>query len=147
MARVNTYRPQGSLPRNIEANLRELLKAISLHNGKTVKVRVAQGPSANMKRVTIQESLSALEESIEENDQRSEEEPKGQSQTQPIVQEYKPQVLYPSRLIVDKEDAQFKKFINISKQLHVNIPIVEALSQMLKYAKFLKDLLTNKRKL
>lgn len=47
----------------------------------------------------------------------------------------------------DKEDAQFKKFMNIFKKLHINIPIVEALSQMAKYAKFLKNLITNKRKL
>ena len=33
------------------------------------------------------------------------------------------------------------------KQLHINIPLVEALAQMPKYAKFVKDLLTNKRKL
>ncbi|XP_021980186.1 uncharacterized protein LOC110876319 [Helianthus annuus] len=33
------------------------------------------------------------------------------------------------------------------KKLHVNIPFVEALSKMPKYAKFLKDLLTNKKKL
>lgn len=33
------------------------------------------------------------------------------------------------------------------KQLHINLPLVEALAQIPKYAKFLKDLLTNKRKL
>lgn len=48
---------------------------------------------------------------------------------------------------VDKEDAQFKKFISIFKLLHINITIVEALCKMMKYAKFLKDFLTNKRKL
>ncbi|KAI3818001.1 hypothetical protein L1987_11803 [Smallanthus sonchifolius] len=33
------------------------------------------------------------------------------------------------------------------KQLHINLPFVEALAQMPKYARFLKDILTNKRKL
>lgn len=37
--------------------------------------------------------------------------------------------------------------MNIFKQLHFYIPIVEALSQIPKYAKFLKGLLINKRKL
>jgi len=37
--------------------------------------------------------------------------------------------------------------MGISKQLHINIQFAEALTQMPKYAKFLKDLLTNKRKL
>ncbi|XP_039145537.1 uncharacterized protein LOC120282752 [Dioscorea cayenensis subsp. rotundata] len=36
--------------------------------------------------------------------------------------------------------------MNVFKQLHINIPIVEALSQISKYVKFLKDLLTNIRK-
>lgn len=58
-----------------------------------------------------------------------------------------PTVLYTSRLKTNKMDEQFKKLMNIFKQLHINIPIVEALSQMPKYAKFLKDLHTNNRKL
>ncbi|GKB33931.1 hypothetical protein Tco_0873332 [Tanacetum coccineum] len=33
------------------------------------------------------------------------------------------------------------------KQLHINLPFVEALSQIPKYAKFLEDILTNKKKL
>ena len=33
------------------------------------------------------------------------------------------------------------------KKLHINIPFAEALSQMPSYAKFLKDILSNKRKL
>ena len=33
------------------------------------------------------------------------------------------------------------------KKLHINIPFANALAQMPKYAKFLKDILVNKRKL
>ena len=47
----------------------------------------------------------------------------------------------------DQGDEQYKKFLSLFKQLHINIPFVEALAQMPKYAKFLKDLLTNKTKL
>ncbi|KAK5812103.1 hypothetical protein PVK06_027511 [Gossypium arboreum] len=43
-------------------------------------------------------------------------------------------------------DAQFGKFLELFKQLRNNLPFVEAISQMPTYAKFLKDLLTNKRK-
>lgn len=42
---------------------------------------------------------------------------------------------------------QYGKFLEMFKQLHVNIPFGEALAQMPKYAKFLKDLLSNKSKL
>lgn len=63
------------------------------------------------------------------------------------VPEYKPSILYPTRFKKDKEYAQFKKFVNVFKQLHINIPLVKALPQIPKYAKFMKDLLMNKRKL
>ncbi|KAA3464785.1 RNA-directed DNA polymerase (Reverse transcriptase), Ribonuclease H-like protein [Gossypium australe] len=35
----------------------------------------------------------------------------------------------------------------LTEMIHINLPFVEAISQMPKYAKFLKELLTNKRKL
>ena len=33
------------------------------------------------------------------------------------------------------------------KKLHINIPLVEEITQMLKYAKFLKELISSKKKL
>ena len=61
--------------------------------------------------------------------------------------EYKQRIPYPARLNHAREKEQFGKFLDLFKQLHINIPFVEALSQMPKYAKFLKELLSNKRKL
>lgn len=40
----------------------------------------------------------------------------------------------------DKEDTQFHKFLDIFKQLHINLLLIEALTQIQKYAKFMKDL-------
>ncbi|GKB35321.1 reverse transcriptase domain-containing protein [Tanacetum coccineum] len=51
---------------------------------------------------------------------------------------------FPSGLRKGKEEAQQRKFLENLKQLHINLPFIEALSQMPKYAKFLKGLLTNK---
>ena len=44
-------------------------------------------------------------------------------------------------------DKQFYKFIDIFKSLHISRPFVDMLEQMPKYAKFLKEMLSNKRKL
>ena len=44
-------------------------------------------------------------------------------------------------------DTQYSKFLDIFKLLKINLPFVEAMLQMPKYAKFLKDLLSNKRTL
>ena len=60
---------------------------------------------------------------------------------------YMPTLPYPQRLKQEKLDKQFSKFLDIFKKLHINIPFAEALSQMPSYAKFLKEILSNKRKL
>ncbi|GJX50260.1 DNA-directed DNA polymerase [Tanacetum coccineum] len=49
--------------------------------------------------------------------------------------------------IEKKKEAQQKKFLENLKQLHINLPFIEALTQMPKYAKFLKGLLTNRARL
>ncbi|XP_038876457.1 uncharacterized protein LOC120068878 [Benincasa hispida] len=51
------------------------------------------------------------------------------------------------RLQMKKNDEQqFKCFLELLRQLHINIPLVEALEQMPTYVKFLKDILTKKRR-
>ena len=42
---------------------------------------------------------------------------------------------------------RYIKFLSIFKQLHINIPLIEELEQMPKYAKFLKGIISKKRKL
>ncbi|GJY02645.1 DNA-directed DNA polymerase [Tanacetum coccineum] len=47
----------------------------------------------------------------------------------------------------ENEEAQQRKLLENLRQLHINISFIEALVQMPKYAKYLKNLLTNKSKL
>ncbi|GJR94509.1 hypothetical protein Tco_0266683 [Tanacetum coccineum] len=74
-----------------------------------------------------------------------------QTTSKPVVQPSNevqtPPVPFPRRLRKEKEEAQQKKFLENLKQLYINLPFIEALAQMLKYAKFLKGLLTNKARL
>ena len=58
-----------------------------------------------------------------------------------------PSVRFPQRLHKSKMDDQFSKFLNLFKKLEVNSPFAEALAQMPHYAKFMKDILSKKRKL
>ena len=44
-------------------------------------------------------------------------------------------------------DRQFSQFLDVFKKLHINIPFKDALSQMPSYAKFMKWVLSNKKKL
>ncbi|XP_016747509.1 uncharacterized protein [Gossypium hirsutum] len=46
-----------------------------------------------------------------------------------------------------KQEVQLKKFLDVLKQLHINIPLVETLEQMPNYVKFMKDILSKKKRL
>ncbi|XP_024018382.1 uncharacterized protein LOC112090696 [Morus notabilis] len=54
---------------------------------------------------------------------------------------------FPQRFQKQQQDGQFRKFLDVLKQLQINIPLVEALEHMPSYAKFMKDLVTKKRRL
>ncbi|KAL4290663.1 hypothetical protein GQ457_14G026970 [Hibiscus cannabinus] len=61
--------------------------------------------------------------------------------------EIRPPPPSPQKLKKQKQDYQFKKFLDILKQVHINLPLVEALQQMPNYAKFLKDMVTRKKRI
>ncbi|XP_052627025.1 uncharacterized protein LOC128133572 [Lactuca sativa] len=54
---------------------------------------------------------------------------------------------YPARAKKEKQEEEYQKFLDHIKTLEINIPFIEAVMQMPKYAKFLKELLTNRRKM
>ncbi|KAJ9177101.1 hypothetical protein P3X46_012353 [Hevea brasiliensis] len=58
-----------------------------------------------------------------------------------------PRLPFPQRFQKAKLDKQFGKFLEVLKSLHVTIPFTDALAQIPSYAKFLKEILSNKKKL
>ena len=59
---------------------------------------------------------------------------------------YDPPIPFPQRIQKSKMDDQFAKFLNMFKKIEINIPFVQALTQMPHYAKFMKDILSKKMK-
>ncbi|XP_019414923.1 PREDICTED: uncharacterized protein LOC109326625 [Lupinus angustifolius] len=53
---------------------------------------------------------------------------------------------YPKRPSKKGKEQQYARFLDLFKNLQINIHFMEAMEQMLIYAKFMKDLLTKKRK-
>ena len=51
---------------------------------------------------------------------------------------YTPTLPYPQRIKRKKEEAHFEKFMDIFKEIYINILLVEALKQMPNYVKFLE---------
>ncbi|GKE23539.1 hypothetical protein Tco_1435051, partial [Tanacetum coccineum] len=71
---------------------------------------------------------------------------KGLDNPRKYVESYDHSISFPGRLKKEKEKEQFRKFFENLQQLSINILFFEALEQMPKYAKFLKDLLARKGK-
>lgn len=58
-----------------------------------------------------------------------------------------PPLHFPQRHIKAKKDAMFKKFFDTFRGLHINLPLLDVLQAMPKYAKYLRDVMDNKVKL
>ncbi|KAL2525879.1 Aspartic peptidase [Abeliophyllum distichum] len=112
-------RTQGTLPSNTETNPKEQVKAIT-----------------TMSRAQLPEIHVTRHES-----------PKQLVKATVPVNAYIPPIPFPQRLQKSKLDKQFAKFLKIFKKLNINIPFVDAIAQMPSYTKFMKEILSNKRKL
>ncbi|KAK5842351.1 hypothetical protein PVK06_004692 [Gossypium arboreum] len=124
LSKLISERPLGSLPSNTKSE--ENVKVVILRSGKVLV--------ESKKKLTQEAVVSG----------RGEEKPENIDKL--VLKEYKPPVPYLEKLKKDHIDAQFGKFLELFKQLHINLPFVKAISQMPTYAKVLKVLLTNKRK-
>ena len=56
-------------------------------------------------------------------------------------------ISYPQRLKKSKLDKKFTKFLEVFKKLHINISFTDAFEKMPSYVKFMKKILSNKRRL
>ncbi|GJS25979.1 reverse transcriptase domain-containing protein [Tanacetum coccineum] len=119
------------------------IKGITTRGGKSTNVKKpTKTDNDSDQNVTIDpqtEKRAILEEIVKNKDPPI----ISEKTNQPLIKP-PPQVPFPNRFRKEKEDALQKKFMENLKQLHINMPIIEALAQMPKYAKYLKSLLTKK---
>ncbi|XP_022007629.1 uncharacterized protein LOC110906870 [Helianthus annuus] len=87
-------------------------------------------------------STAHTEESLVE---KNEEKQPTRIRPSPIVDPSR--VPYPARLKHQKYAKEYGQFLEMFKQLKINLPFIEALQSMPKYAKFLKDLLKRKERI
>ncbi|XP_017982327.1 PREDICTED: uncharacterized protein LOC108663249 [Theobroma cacao] len=134
-------RPQDSLPSDTQINpkSKEQCQAITLRSEKKIK-------GVNEKAVEPETEHVDKEGMCEkESEIKQKEDDKAENQrTSQVIHSPPP---FPQRLQKQKLEKQFQKFLNVFKKLHINIPFAEALEQMPNYVKFLKDILSKKRKL
>ena len=60
---------------------------------------------------------------------------------------YTPPLPFPQRFRKTKLDEQFGQFLNMFKKLKINIPFADVLAQIPNYVKFMKEIMSNKKKL
>ena len=103
-------RPSGSLPSKTEENPKRV-NAITLRSGKEVETPAGM--------VEEKEEVQ-----VKDKGKRKLEEP---TLTSPSVKLYVPLVPFPGRLKQQKLDEQFAKFLDVFKNLQINIPFLEAI--------------------
>ena len=144
MANLLTERQSGSLPSNSEVNPRrdgnEHVKAVMLRSGKELEIQL---------QPSVAEQLETKEiiQSDQKDDADKEQPQEKQSSENSTEAKASIPVPYPQRLKKHKLDKQFTKFMDVFKKLHINIPFADALEQMPSYVKFMKDILSQKRRL
>ncbi|XP_062109879.1 uncharacterized protein LOC133821751 [Humulus lupulus] len=143
LATLMENRAQGNLPSTTEVNPKEECQAITLRSGK--KYEEPSVEQSDEDKVQDQQAQGTVEKKQGEN-KVTEYLPTKEAKPQVSI-DHHIKIPYPQWLRKNNLDKQFSKFIEIFKKLHINIPFAEALEQMPRYVKFMKDILAKKRKL
>ncbi|GJR48377.1 reverse transcriptase domain-containing protein [Tanacetum coccineum] len=160
MAKALQERPHGALPSNTVSNPREQINSITTRSGLTTvkpfipplvpptpREEVEKEPKTLMDKVHITSPASTAH--VPPLGIQPVSPPKLKEDPKPNP--HQPKIPYPSRLdktkLLDKNDVQVSKFLKILKQLYFDISLMDALTQIPKYSKVLKDLLKDKEKL
>ncbi|XP_042067440.1 uncharacterized protein LOC121810774 [Salvia splendens] len=145
---VSTITQPGKFPSNTIINPKDC-KAVQLRSGKSYdgpampsEDRVTEkGPEEEELVEEVETEIVHITSPPKENVAPTLPTPPAAAHTPPDVR-----IPYPQRVQRKKTDAQFSRFLDIFRKVQINIPLVEALQQMPSYAKFLKDVVSNKRR-
>ncbi|XP_020238291.1 uncharacterized protein LOC109817457 [Cajanus cajan] len=155
----------GPFSANTKTNPKEHCKAIITRSGKVVGEDV--GVSENNKGVDNKEENSELKEVEEESEKNKGENNKSENVDSEKIREKSgvekeknrkkgkevnstipvKNLPYPHAPSKKEKERQFLRFLDIIKKLQINIPFTEAMEKMPTYARFMKELLTKKRRI
>lgn len=112
------------------------MNAVTLRSGKPLEDPI--------RRTETDNSEKEIREPPSRETRAEREEPRVEENTPPP---FKPKIPFPQRFAKSKLDEQFKKFIEMMNKIYIDVPFTEVLTQMPTYAKFLKEILSKKRKI
>ncbi|XP_052172172.1 uncharacterized protein LOC127788099 [Diospyros lotus] len=151
LAKILIERQLGTWPSNTEVNPKEQVNAITTRSGVQLPKIHVKRPGVVKETTKVQETATESNKSKAPNNQEKLEvsaKQRLQEKVMPLpVRPYVPPIPFCQRLRKHKMDKQFEKFLEVFKKLHINIPFANALAQMPSYAKFMKEIPSNKRRL
>ncbi|CAN6552348.1 unnamed protein product [Malus baccata var. baccata] len=155
---MGQFREQGKLPSSTVVNPKggfETAKAITLRNGKEVGTEPTPSKSApeEDEKFQIEEEEQAkatarIEQSLPHPSNASNPSTISKKGSIPINSNViPPDVPFPSRFLQTKNEEEEKDVLETFRKVHVNIPLLDAIKQIPKYAKFLKKLCTTRKRI
>nr|GEX37680.1 reverse transcriptase domain-containing protein [Tanacetum cinerariifolium] len=150
-------RPTGSLPSNTQTNPKpspsddkpyrpppaqnKHVNAVFTRSGKTYDPLVNPNDKTS---IIYDDSEDEADKAKKEEKPSSLEKDKSDP---PPLKAYKPKIPYPQRLCHENIEERYAKFIDLIKEVRINVLLVDVLVSMPNYGKFLKDLVNNKSKM
>ncbi|XP_070046499.1 uncharacterized protein [Nicotiana tomentosiformis] len=152
IATILSERILGTLPADTEKNPKEMVNVVTLRSGQVLKDptpihKEAAPEKESGKELKIEEDKKTEKKKGKKGAEKKKKKETSRREESDDVSKHMPALPFPQKLYREKLDKQFERFMYMLKQVNVNLPFIEVLSQMPAYAKFLKEILTKKRKI
>ncbi|XP_070040750.1 uncharacterized protein [Nicotiana tomentosiformis] len=147
LATLILERSLGTLLADTERNSKETVNAVNLRSGQVLKDPTLIQNDMNLEKKSgkqLKGDVDKMNKGPMKTEKKKEEKSRREEHDESNHMFALP---FPQKLSREKLDKQIEKFLDVLKQVHVNLPFTEVLSQMSAYAKFLKEILTKKRKI
>ncbi|XP_062075191.1 uncharacterized protein LOC133779219 [Humulus lupulus] len=118
-----------------------------MYEGPTVENKGKKIEDQHVTSPEQEEVIEDLPKKEKSNEEKVTEDLNKKKVVPPMSIDHHVRIPYPQRLRKHNMDKQFTTFLEVFKKLHINIPFAEALEHMPSYVKFMKEILSRKRKL
>ena len=127
-----------AFPSDTKKNQKDCM-AVQLRSGKELEKKKSEKDESNKGKGILENAESPEKERKKVQQQEEERSKKKAQNSMPVVP-------FPQRLQKSRIEEQFAKFLKTFQKLEISMPFTEVVTQMPLYAKFLKEILSKKRR-
>ena len=132
-----------AFPSDTKKNPKDYM-AVQLRSGRELEKEKTEKDERNKGEESLEKTAVPEKERKEEQQQ---EEERSKKKIKKRAQNSMPAVPFPQRLQKSKIEEQFARFLETFKKLEISMPFTEVVTQMPLYARFLKEILSKKRRI